>query len=195
MRTMILVVSAILSSWAGTARAADLFDTPMELKLSSPFAETSRSAPRLLEANAPFRLLAEGSPASGGAQMDSGARSIIALALSFFVGFGTGHFVLGDGSAVLFLGLDIVLIATAIGVYVAAVAAIANGVVPAFIFIAPLALLVYSGVRIWELVDCIFKSGVIGGSKSSAAILPHGPEVARATAFQVMAANGPAWRF
>jgi len=204
MRTLILVVSAILASWAGTAHAADLLGTPLqtELKLSSPFADTPRFTPQLLEpgdlqtlgmpGSAPFKLMAEG---GGGASMDSGTRSIIALLLTIFIGFGTGHFVLGDGGAVLFLGLEVGLIAAVIVIYAAAFAVATGGVLPVFIFLAPLALLGYAGVRIWELVDCIFKSGLVGGGSRSAAILPTGPELTRGFTFQPMAANGPVWRF
>ena len=201
MKTMILVVSAILVSWAGTAHAADLLGTSPQVKLSlsSPFADTPRFTPQLLE---PGDMLALGMPDGAartllgqGASMDSGTRSIIALLLTIFIGFGTGHFVIGDGAAVLFLGLEVGLVAAVIVIYAAAFAAAAGGVLPVFIFLAPIALLGYAGVRIWELVDCIFKSGIVGGGSRSAAILPTGPELTRGFAFQPMAANGPVWRF
>jgi len=193
MRLMVLVASIVVSSWAGTARASGLLDTPMELKLSFPSAPAAPdSALHLVDVQQSFGLLAAGQVAGS---MDPGTRGILALALTFFIGFGTGHFVLGDGAAVLFLLLDAGCLVGYFVIVAAAAAAIVAGVPPVWVVVAPLLLVAYLGIRIWEFVDTLFKSGLMAGGKKLEAILPGGGLQVGAPPFAPMAANGLNWRF
>lgn len=203
MKALILVASAVVLSWANPASAglldgqmAGLLETPVELKTDFPSVSHTPSTPGLLDqSNMPFLLKAgEG----GGAGAGGDSRGVIASILSFLVGFGVGHFVLGDGMAMTFLLLDVALIVGIIGLTAAAAAVVAGGGIPVFAFAIPLVSLAYTGVRIWEFVDCLLKSFNLmgGGARASVpAILPRGQEHTGFAALKPVAANGLAFRF
>jgi len=129
-------------------------------------------------------------------QMDDSTRAIIATVLGLLVGFGSGHFVLGDGAAWLFLTLDVGVIAGIVGIWVAAYATILSGAVPFFIFIAtPILVLAALVVRIWEFVDVLMKSGIAAGPPAQSEVIVPRTGAFAQSAFQPAMANGLSLRF
>ncbi len=197
---MMALVGVVMLSWSGTSLAASLADRAQGFEGS--FTSAGVASPGLgLPHASQLHLLPAGAAGAKAkvepVQMEDSTRAMLAVVLTILVGFGTGHFIIGDGAAWLFLGLDLAIAVGVIGIWVAGYATLLSGGFPAFMVVAiPVLVIAALVVKIWEVVDIIFKSGIAAGPKpeEGEAILPRSGDLAR-SAFQPAMANGLNLRF
>jgi hypothetical protein len=191
-KTLVGFLGMCLVLWTADAEAGSRWPSVREAPADAPLAEdrAERFTGSLL--NPDLEYSAESDRAAG---RDS-SRDIAAIIVAVFVGFGIGHMIVGDvPRGLMFLGIElgVVVVAIAISVIIFATASSGATVSPGLFIIFPLAGLAMLGIRIWEVVDLVFRTGVTESrTDARAAVItvdrrwsgdPHGVQPAFANVF------------
>ena len=193
-KTLVGLLGMCLLLWTADAEAGRRWPSVREAPADAPLAgdRAGRFAGSLL--NPDLEYSAE---SDRGAGRDN-SRDLAAVIVAVFVGFGIGHMIVGDvprGLMFLAIELGVVVVAIAIPIIVFATASSGATVAPGLFIIFPLAAVAMLGIRIWEIVDLVLRTGITESRKDARAAViavdrrwsgePHAVQPAFANVFNL----------